>query len=400
MTVPGDLLDLILLVLAAAFAVAGYRQGFIIGVFSLAGFLAGAVAGIYLAPSVSTALTAAANLRAVLAILIVFIGAVIGLVAASALGVLLRSKIRTGTTTLLDALGGAVINVVAVLLLAWMIGSVIAYAPPFPGLASQVNNSVILRAVDRMVPPSARSGFSSLRRLVATGPFVQVFGALGAESALTVPAPNPAVLSSPALARDRASIVKIQGVAAGCSKTIEGSGFVIGPDHVITNAHVVAGLSSEPDVYAHGSPAAYPAQVVLFDPERDIAVLYVPGLGLPALKMAGPAPFGGMAIVAGYPLDGGFTAAPATVGAAEMATGPDIYQANQVTRDIYPIRALVQPGNSGGPLLAPDGSVYGIVFAAATSIRDTGYALTASEVASDLAAGLGRTAPVSVGNCV
>jgi S1-C subfamily serine protease len=143
----------------------------------------------------------------------------------------------------------------------------------------------------------------------------------------------------------------------------------------------------------------YPATVVLFDPERDIAVLYVPGLGLPALPMAGPAPFGSKAIVAGYPLNGGFTAVPATVGAAEMASGPDIYQANQVTRDIYPIRAVVQPGNSGGPLLAPNGSVYGIVFAAATSIPDTGYALTASEVSSDLTAGLSLTRSVSLGAC-
>ncbi len=398
MTVPGDLLDLILIALAAAFAVAGYRQGFIIGVCSLAGFLAGAVIGTYLAPGLSTSLTAAANLRAVLAILIVFIGAVAGLVAASALGVLLRSKVRTGASSLLDSIGGAVVNVVAVLLLAWMIGSFVAYAPPLPGLAAQVNHSAILRTVDRMIPQSARPGFSALRRLVTTGPFVQVFGALGAENALNVPAPDPAVLNSAGLARDRASIVKIEGVASACSKTIEGSGFVIGPDHVITNAHVVAGLSQDPEVYTT-SPSGYPARVVLFDPERDIAVLYVPGLGLPALRLAGPAPFGGPAIVAGYPLGGGFTAVPARVGAAEMASGPDIYQTSQVVRDIYPIRALVRPGNSGGPLLAPDGTVYGIVFAAATSIPDTGYALTAGEISGDLSAGLHGTRPVGLGTC-
>lgn len=399
MTVPGDLLDLILIVLAAAFAVAGYRQGFIIGACSFGGFLIGAVIGTYLAPGISASLAATANLRAVLAILIVFIGAVLGLVTASALGVALRSRVRAESTSLFDAIGGAVINVVAVLLLAWMIGSFVAYAPPFPGLASQVNRSVILRTVDRMIPQGARPGFSALRRLVTTGPFVQVFGALGAENALNVKGPDPAVLNSPALAMARASIVKIEGVASGCSKTIEGSGFVIGPDHVITNAHVVAGLSQDPEVYPAAS-AGYPARVVLFDPERDVAVLYVPGLTLPALRLAGQAPFGGDAIVAGYPLDASFTAVPARVGAAETASGPDIYQNSQVTRDIYPIRAHVLPGNSGGPLLAPDGSVYGMVFAAATTIPDTGYALTSGEISGDLAAGVSATRGVPLGTCL
>lgn len=392
------MLDLILIVLAAAFAVAGYRQGFIIGACSLAGFLTGAVIGTYLAPGISTSLTGTANLRAVFAILIVFIGAVAGLVAASAVGVVLRSQVRTGTTSLLDAIGGAIVNVVAVVLLAWMIGSFVAYAPPFPSLARQVNRSVILRTVDRLIPPGARPGFSALRRLVTTGPFVQVFGALGAENALNVPGANSAVLNSPALAGVKGSIVKIEGVASACSKTIEGSGFVIGPDHVITNAHVVAGLSQDPEVYTM-SQGGYPARVVLFDPERDVAVLYVPGLNLPALKLAGPAPFGGDAIVAGYPLDASFTVVPARVGAAETASGPDIYQTSQVVRDIYPVRAVVRPGNSGGPLLAPDGSVYGMVFAAATSIPDTGYALTGSEISADLAAGLRGTRPVALGTC-
>lgn len=395
---PGDLLDLILIVLAAAFAVAGYRQGFIIGALSLAGFLTGAVLGTYLAPGISMSIATTANLRAVFAILIVFIGAVVGMLIASGLGVLLRSRVRTGAPSLLDAIGGAVVNVVAILLLAWMIGSFVAYAPPFPGIASQVNRSVMLRTVDHLIPQNARPEFTALRRLLTTGPFVQVFGALGAENALNVPRPDPAVLRSPGLARARASIVKIEGVAAGCAKTIEGSGFVIGPEHVITNAHVVAGLTDGPVVYPTPS-SGYPARVVLFDPERDIAVLYVPGLYLPALRLAGQAPFGGQAIVAGYPLNSGFTAVPARVGVAELASGPDIYQTTQVVRSIYPIRAAVRPGNSGGPLLAPNGRVYGIVFAAATAVPGVGYALTGGEISGDLVSGKNATRPASVGSC-
>jgi len=397
-TVPGDLLDLILIALAAAFAVAGYRQGFIVGVMSLAGFISGAVLGIYFAPGIAVALSSSQNLQAVLAIVIVFVTAVIGMLIASGLGILMRSHVRPGPTTVLDSIGGALVNVVAILLLAWLIGSFIAYAPPFPAAARQVNDSILLKGVDRLIPRGVRPEFSAIRRLMTTEPYVQVFGALGAETALNVPRPDPAVLRSPALAWARNSVVQVKGVAPSCSRTIEGSGFVISPDHVITNAHVVAGVVDGPEVYTR-SQTGYPARVVLFDPRSDIAVLYVPGLPVPALHLAGPAPFGASAIVAGYPLDAPFTAVPARVGRAELAWGPDIYQTTQLVRDVYPIRAVVKPGNSGGPLLATDGDVYGVVFAAATSVADTGYALTDSEIEPDLLAGRQRTAAVSTRAC-
>jgi S1-C subfamily serine protease len=298
----------------------------------------------------------------------------------------------------LDSVGGAVVNVVAILMLSWLIGTLVAYAPPFPGIAYQVNHSLLLKGVDRLIPQQARPEFSALRRLLSTEPYVQVFGALGAETALNVRKPDPAVLRSPGLVRDRNSVVKIEGLAPSCSRTIEGSGFVIGRDRVITNAHVVAGIKPGPEVYTRLG-AQFPARVVLFDPQRDVAVLYVPGLNMPALPVVGTAPFGGQAVVAGYPLDQSFTAVPARVGRSELANGPDIYDRTDVVRDIYPIRALVQPGNSGGPLISPDGQVYGMVFAAAVSVKDTGYALTGREIAGDIRRGLDRTGRASTGQC-
>ncbi len=395
---PGDLLDLILIALAAAFAVAGYRQGFIIGVMSFAGFIGGAVLGIYVAPTLAKAVSSSQGPQAVIAIIVVFATAAAGMLIASAIGVALRSKVRRRPSTFLDSVGGALVNVVAILLLAWQIGSLVAYAPPFPGIAYQVNNSVLLKSVDRLIPQYAKPEFSALRRLLVTQPYVQVFGALGAETALNVPKPDPAVLSSAGLLKDRNSVVKIEGLAPSCSRTIEGSGFVIGAHWVVTNAHVVAGVTNGPEVYSRFG-SRFPARVVLFDPERDIAVLYVPGLSLPALPIATSAPFGAKAIVAGYPLDAGFTAVPARVGRAEQAQGPDIYDRTQVIRDIYPIRALVRPGNSGGPLIATDGRVYGMVFAAAVSLPDIGYALTGGEIAQDVRLGLRRSAGTSTGEC-
>ena len=396
----GDWLDLVLIALAAAFAVAGYRQGFIIGVLSFAGFTGGAVLGIYLAPGIAMALTGKQNLQAVLAIVGVFAAAVIGMLITSALGVLIRSHIRGGPSTLLDSIGGAAVNVIAILVLAWLIGSLVAYAPPFPAFARQVNNSMLLRTVDRMIPQSAHPKFKALRRLLSTQPYVQVFGALGAETALNVPPLDPRVVHSAGLIRDRNSVVKIEGLAPTCSRTIEGTGFVISPDHVVTNAHVVAGVTNGPEVYTRLASGEHPARVVLFDPESDIAVLYVPGLNLPALHFAGDAPFGSSAVVAGYPLDASFTVRPARVGRPEYASGPDIYDTTRVVRDIYPIRAVVKPGNSGGPLIAPKtGLVYGMVFAAAVAVPKTGYALTASQLTDDIHKGENRTSPAATGAC-
>jgi S1-C subfamily serine protease len=379
------LLDLILIVLAAAFAVAGYRQGFIIGILSFAGFIGGVAVGAIFAPRISQAMATSLPWQAFIAILVVFSAAVIGMVIASGIGVAVRSRLRGRPVTVLDSAGGAAVNVIAVLLVAWLIGSFVAYSP-FPQISGQVNDSAVLKAVD------------GVRRLLATGPYTQVFSALGAESALAIPAPDPAVLNSTGLARARNSIVKIMGVAPSCSKRIEGTGFVISPHHVLTNAHVVAGVTDGPNVTTRHKKE-FRATVVLYDPQRDVAVLSVPGLNAHPLRFAGAAPFGASAIVAGYPLNHSFTVDPARLDAAESAIGPNIYQNAQVRRQIYPIRALVRPGNSGGPLLAPDGSVYGVVFAAAVALKNTGYALTASEVASDAAQGERATAPVSTQAC-
>jgi S1-C subfamily serine protease len=397
--VPGDLLDLILIVLAAAFAVAGYRQGFIIGVLSFIGFIGGVAVGAIFAPRISRALAASLPWQAFIAILVVFGAAVLGMVVASGLGVSIRSRVRGRPATVIDSLGGAAVNVIAVLLVAWLIGSFVAYSP-FPEISGQVNHSAVLKGVDKVVPHDALSlpGFPPLRSLLTSGPYTQVFSALGAESALAVPPPDPAVLKSNGLKVDRDSIVKVTGVAPSCSRKIEGTGFVISPGHVLTNAHVVAGVTQGQTVTTvDGRP--FPATVVLYDPQIDIAVLEVPGLRAAPLRFAGPASDGASAIVAGYPLDQPFTAGAARLDTAESAIGPNIYQSSQVRRQIYPIRALVRPGNSGGPLLAPDGQVYGVVFAAAVSLKSTGYALTAAEVANDAARGEHASTPVSTQAC-
>ena len=203
--------------------------------------------------------------------------------------------------------------------------------------------------------------------------------------ALTVGPPNPAVLASAGLARSRDSIVKVMGVAPMCQRQIEGSGFVFAPHHVMTNAHVVAGVSRSPDRH-HRRGLRFGARVVLLTRQRDLAVLYVPRLDVPSLRLRRPRPTrGDEAVVAGYPRDAPRSPSmPAQDRTASSAQQPGHLPAHQVTREIYSIRADVEPGDSGGPLLAPGrpGLRRGVRRGGGAR-QNTGYALTASEVESD-----------------
>ena len=395
--VRGDLLDLALIVIAAAFAVSGYRQGFIVGSLSFVGFVGGEVLAAEFGPAISRAIVGGQTQQDVVAVVILVSGAIIGQFVASSVGTAMRQTMTGRSSTTIDAVGGSAVSVLSMLLIAWAIGSVLT-ASPFPVVVQQVNNSAVLGTMDRIMPTPAKTMFSEFRRMLASGPFPQVFSGIGAAHLFTVQAPDAAVLHSPGYLAARSRILKVQGTAASCDRSIEGSGFVYAPHHVLTNAHVVAGVTQGPLVSAPDG-TTYRASVVFYDPQVDVAVLYVPGLNMTPLQFAGQAQNGANAIVAGYPLDHPFTAVPARIGGTQRAVGPDIYQTGQVDRQIYEIRASVEPGNSGGPLLSPAGTVYGVVFAAAVDASDTGFALTSAEVASDAKAGAQQTVPVSTQGC-
>jgi len=271
---------------------------------------------------------------------------------------------------------------------------------PFPVVDTQVNNSLALQTLDKFMPSPAKTMFSDFRRLLASNStYAQVFSGIGAERILAIPAPDPSAVDTNGVQRASASVVKIQGVAPSCQRSIEGSGFAISPNHVLTNAHVVAGVTSRQTVTT-ATGRTLNATVVYYDPQVDAAVLYVPGLNVTPLHFASAANPGDNAVVAGYPLDAiSLHLVPARIGGVQNAQGPNIYQTSTVTRQIYEIRAVVKSGNSGGPLLSPTGTVDGVVFAAAVGESDTGFALTAAEVSADASAGEQLTTTVSTGAC-
>ncbi|GAA2442384.1 MarP family serine protease [Actinomadura vinacea] len=394
----GDhLLDLILLVLLVLFAVSGYRQGFIVSLLSFGGFVGGGIVGVLIAPPIAEAAVDGAAQQALLAIVTAFLAATLGQLVASSLGAVLRNRVTGDNARAADAAGGAVVSALSLLIVAWFFGTLVANSE-FRPVRTQVKASTVINGINDMMPPQAQTWFASFQGFVKSSEFPQVFNGLGGESVVEVPPPNDAILDTQALRDAKRSIVKVTSTAPQCQRKIEGTGFVYAPERVMTNAHVVAGARG-PSVISSLSGSRDRGRVVLYDPKRDIAVLHVPGLQAPPLKFAGPARVRDDAIIAGFPKNHPFTAGAARIRARQTAKGPDIYHTGQVNREIYAIRGTVEPGNSGGPLLARDGSVYGVIFAAALDAPATGYALTAGEVASDARAGAAATAAVNTQNC-
>ncbi|MGW0410001.1 MarP family serine protease [Streptomyces collinus] len=392
-----NVLDILLLVAAVWFAVVGYRQGFVVGILSVIGFLGGGLVAVYTLPVIWDAVTGNAQVgttAAVVAVVVVIVCASVGQALTTHLGNKLRRHITWSPARALDATGGALVNVVAMLLVAWLIGSALAQTT-LPTLGKEVRNSKVLLGVSQALPAEADTWFKDFTSVLAQNGFPQVFSPFSNEPIKDVEPPDPALASSTVATHAQRSIVKVTGTAQSCGKVLEGTGFVFADRRVMTNAHVVGGVD-EPSVQIGGEGRKYGAKVVLYDWKRDIAVLDVPDLRAKSLRFTSRDAAGGDgAIVAGFPENGSYDVRAARVRGRITANGPDIYHRGTVSRDVYSLYATVRQGNSGGPLLTPDGKVYGVVFAKSLDDADTGYALTADEIQQDIARG--RTANEQVG---
>jgi S1-C subfamily serine protease len=388
--------DGVLILLMLVFAISGYRQGFVIGALSFGGFFSGALIGLQVGPLIANHFANGAT-RVVVSLVTIFALAVLGQTLAGWFGTRLRRAIVSRPWQRLDDAGGAVVSLVAVLLVAWLVAVPLG-SSSLPWLNKEVRSSAILGGINDLMPEQAQALSAGLRQTLDTNGFPDVFGGLARTQARQVEAPDPALANSAVVADSKKSVIKVLGTAPSCSRRIEGSGFAYANDRVMTNAHVVAG-TREVQVETTNN-GRLNATVVVYDPERDLAVLYVPGLTAPVMPFAEKASgTGSSAIVLGYPLDGPYNAQSARVREVSKITGPDIYDSGDVTREIYTIRGLVRSGNSGGPLVSPAGKVLGVIFAAAADDRNTGFALTADEAASTAQLGTSRTQSVKTGDC-
>jgi S1-C subfamily serine protease len=296
-----------------------------------------------------------------------------------------------------DNAGGAALNVLALALVAWVIASVVAYVPN-NNVTKQVNGSIVLRTMDSLLPDAARSAFNGLGNVVSSTAVPRVFAGLAAVPGPEVDAPAPAAAQE-AVEVIRDSTVRLTGTAPACDAIVSGSGFAVGPELVVTNAHVVAGVD---DLLVRVRPdqTSSRATVVYFDPNTDVAIVRTRGLqARPARLAVTSLKSNDSAVIAGFPRGERFTAEPARVRARVDARGESIYGDTGVQRDIYVLRGSVQQGNSGGPLTDEFGDVHGMVFASGLEEQDAAYALTADEIRIALEAAGAADRAVSNGSC-
>jgi S1-C subfamily serine protease len=388
-----NFLDWLLLILLAAYALSGYWQGFVTGAFATLGLLVGGLLGIWGAPRLLG--NAEPSLWVSLgALFIVILCATIGQALFQYAGAKVRAKIHWQPVRALDAVGGAALSMAAVLLVAWALGVAISGSRLGP-VTPVVRESKVLAAVDQALPQQAYRGLQAFNDVVGTTFFPRYLEPFAPERIVAVDPPSRDTLRDPDVQRAASAVLKVHGNNA-CGRGVEGTAFVIREDRLMTNAHVVAGVD-DPKVLV--GERTIDAEVVYYNPKVDVAVLAVPDLGIEPLRFDPGAEPNDKVAILGYPLDGPYDVQAARVRAQQRLRSPDIYGQGSVLREVYSLRGLIRPGNSGGPLVDTAGNVVGVIFAASVSDRDTGYALTPAAVAEARDRGIANTATVDTGAC-
>jgi S1-C subfamily serine protease len=386
-----DWVDLVLLVAVVAAGVHGLRLGALVQLFTFGGFWLGLVLGTLLSIALVSSLRPG-PVKSVVTLFVVFASAALLGVGGRIVGGWSNVALRRHHLGGVDSGLGVGVAVVAVLLSAWVLGSVLSQSR-YTWLGNAISRSDVLRTVDEVMPP-VPSVFAHVQTFLSAEGVPPVFAQLPPE--LASPVAVPAGSEASAIAeRARDSTVKLIGGA--CGVTQEGTGFEVKPGVIVTNAHVIAG-EADPQVDAAGT--MYPAVPVLFDPQLDLAVLRTTApMGAPLSFDPESTARGTEAAIVGYPEDGPLTVTPAGVAEEISAVTRDIYDRGLVTKNVYEVDGIVQPGNSGSPLIAADGEVVGVVFSRSTTNADVGYALTSPEVLKEVVEGENRSARVSTEGC-
>ncbi len=374
-----NLIDLLIVVAAVVGLANGYRRGFWLSLAQYLGLLAGVMLGAASARYVLDYLQITnPSARPLGAALVLVIGGSLGSSIGFAVGEPIRRNIlRTGIHTSTDSVAGAAMSAFAVLLMCWFLGLSFSRGP-VPQIAQQIQRSLLLRTLDA-IAPLPPPFLASVEQVLAGVQFPPVFA--GLEPTLPSALPVPASIDTPGINHAAQEVVKVSSL--GCGGIVTGSGIPLGNGFVVTNAHVVSGTTSHGIQKPDGTTLR--ADVVYFDPEKDVAVLYAPGFTEAGLTF-GPATRGTEGAVIGYPGGQSERVVPAVVDGTWNAEGRDIYNENLVTRQIFVLQAEVRPGNSGGPLLDLQGRVLGMVFATSASDPTQAYALTDDEIMPDIRA--------------
>ena len=388
-----NVLDWILVVVVVAYAVSGYWQGFIAGAFATVGLVAGGIFGIWLAPKLLGDVQPSFWVS-IGAIFVVLLAASLGQAVLQHVGARVRAAIRWQPVRVLDAIGGAALSVCAVLVVLWMLGVAVSGAS-IPGVTAEVRSSTVLKKVNAVMPTVAQRALGAFNNVVGSSFFPRYLEPFAPEQILTVPPAPAGVARDPEILQAANAVYKIRGNNS-CGQGVEGSGFLYAPHRIMTNAHVVAGVP-HPQVLV--GTRMTDAEVVYYNPRIDVAVLADPSVTARPLRFENDGHRGQVGAALGFPEDGPYTVRPARIRNQQRLQSPNIYGQETVTRDVFAIRSIIRPGNSGGPLVSASGRVLGVVFAASVTDSQTGYALTAGQVAEAASAGRTATAAVSSQGC-
>jgi S1-C subfamily serine protease len=386
-------LDWVLILVVLLYAVSGYWQGFVTGAFATVGLLLGGLVGVWLAPEALGDATPSI-LVSLAAIFIVIVCASLGQAVFQLVGTRIRDHITWQPVRALDAVGGAVLSAVAALLVAWALGVALS-GSGLQGITPMVRGSKVLAEVDSILPDSAGSRLSAFNDVVGTTFFPRYLEPFAPERIVAVPPGPRRMLADPDVTRAEAGVVRVRSTN-DCGQGIEGSGFVYAPDRVMTNAHVVAGVS-EPVIDVNGTSVS--GHVVYYDPQVDVAVIAVPSGSVQPLRFANEATPAEAVAILGFPQNGPYDVQAGRIRADQRLRSPDIYGGGTVIREVLSLRGLIRPGNSGGPVVDSAGHVVGVVFAASVTSSDTGYALSWQQVEEAAAAGRISSRTVSTQGC-
>lgn len=387
------ILDLVLGILLVVYTVAGFRSGFVRSVAAFAGVVAGGVAAYFLVPYVATWVPQPVW-RVVASIALVVVLLVVGHSLGVTVGRAVRARLAKTPLRGIDRMLGAVVNVVAAALV-MALAALSVTSLGVPALSQPIGSSVVLRTIGTLTPDPVEALLAQLRASVLADGLPIVSDALGG---VTQSPDLPVVdTGTAALTKAAASVVRITGNAFECGQNQSGSGFVVAKNRVVTNAHVVAGVS-QPIVELPGG-GSLQGRVVYFDPAGDLAVIAVSGLGRAALPIDTTFATGQSGVVDGYPFGGPFSTGPAKVLGVATSNVEDIYGSGTNPREIYTLAADVRAGNSGGPLLTEAGAVAGVVFARSLDLANVGYAITTTSLGPVAVAAPTLTATVASGSC-
>jgi S1-C subfamily serine protease len=388
---PFDAIALVILVLAV---LAGVRTGALPQIGGIGGAIIGLLVMLNLAPwLVSLTGDVEPLLRAIIVIGALLGAVLVGETIGSAIGRAVAVRLGTGVLSGMDRAAGALLGAAQALLIIWLAGGLLAVGP-FPTFAKAASQSTAVRAVEAYLPPPTEV-IEQVAVVLDDSGLPDVF--VGLEPIPQPPVDTPTNPQAERIAR-AATASTFRVTTRACDAQVNGTAFLVAPGYLVTNAHVVAGAST---IRVGGGTDTRDAEAVMFNPTEDLALLHVPSLQGPVLRFASSTPErGAVGAALGYTGGGPLQVLPAAVTGSYPATGRDIYGEDRITRDILELRAAVEPGDSGGPLILEDGSVGGLVFAESRSDPEVGYALSPSAVADRIAPAIGSVGAVDLGQCI